>query len=246
MEIEKAKELVEPFLKMKEVEIFELFAGWNKNFTTFGEGDYMSLFIPGTRKDRVLMVAHVDTVFMDSPKIEVHYHDGLLRGKRARWLDEKSNNPRSGGCGIGADDRAGVAALWLLKELGHSILLTGCEELGCLGSCQLMANDKNAALMQEHQFAIQFDRQGRNDVVFYNVGSPAFEKYVVEQPGYNVAEGTFTDICVLCEEICGVNISIGYKNEHRSEELLNLRWWIRTVQTAHKWLKQSDLKRFTH
>ena len=33
--------------------------------------------------------------------------------------------------GIGADDRAGCAILWLLKDSGHSLLVTNGEEIGC-------------------------------------------------------------------------------------------------------------------
>ena len=58
------------------------------------------VYLPGTREDRVVLVAHIDTVWDKSYKKPftedraVILEDGIF----------KSNNPN---CGIGADDRAG-------------------------------------------------------------------------------------------------------------------------------------------
>jgi hypothetical protein len=35
---------------------------------------------------------------------------------------------------LGADDRAGLAILWLLRDLGHSLMVTDLEEHGRMGS----------------------------------------------------------------------------------------------------------------
>ena len=37
-------------------------------------------------------------------------------------------------CGIGADDRAGCAMLWLLRDSGHSLLILDGEEHGQVGA----------------------------------------------------------------------------------------------------------------
>src|SRR5436309_8786954 len=86
-----------------------------------GEGDTRFLYIPGTRPDRVLLLAHADTVWDAKPgyPAPVQYADGVY----------SSQNPD---LGIGGDDRAGCAILWELRALGHSLLLTSGEEKGCI------------------------------------------------------------------------------------------------------------------
>ena len=77
------------------------------------------VYIPGSRKDRVLLVAHADTFFHDfhGP------HEIILDGDIYRSMEDS--------VGIGADDRAGCAILYLLKDSGHSLLITNGEEIGC-------------------------------------------------------------------------------------------------------------------
>ncbi|MCX7612109.1 MAG: hypothetical protein N2043_11040, partial [Ignavibacterium sp.] len=73
------------------------------------------LFIEGNREDAATLVAHADTVFNN-----VGQHDIIE--------DEDffiSGNPNYG---IGADDRAGCAMVWLLKDLGHHLLICDYEE----------------------------------------------------------------------------------------------------------------------
>ena len=75
-----------------------------------GEGDTRFLYIPGTRPDRVLLLAHADTVWDAKPgyPAPVRYVDGVY----------SSQNPE---LGIGGDDRAGCAilgnfALWAIRS----------------------------------------------------------------------------------------------------------------------------------
>ena len=88
------------------------------------------VYIPGTREDRVVLVAHIDTIWDQSYKKPftedrgVVFDDGIFR----------SNNPN---CGIGADCRAGCAMLWELRDCGHSILITDGEEYGKFGANHL-------------------------------------------------------------------------------------------------------------
>lgn len=239
-------QLLHEFMSMNEQQVFDKFIQIFKDQERIlhGDRDFKSLFIPGTRKDRVLLIAHVDTVWLDSPLIEISYTQGLFHSaNRIRALDE-NNHPQHYGIGIGADDRAGIAALWKLRALGHSLLLTGCEESGCLGSLALMANQNMADMLQQHQFAIQFDRRNRNDLVYYGVGTKKFKSFMTKQTGYIKATGSSSDISVLCRDICGVNISIGYKNEHYHNECLVMDWWDRTVSTIQNMLIKDSLPKF--
>jgi hypothetical protein len=235
------------WMQMSVEQILEKFARTNVRHRIFGDHNYKSLFIPGTRSDKVLLVAHTDTVF--TGKVDVGVEGDILYSKNKGVIHYTKNGKRTGrsrpyGIGIGADDRAGVAALWALRELGHSILLTGLEEAGCVGSFTIKRNPIANELMQNHQFAVQFDRRGHNDLVYYRVGSPEFTKYTADVTGYMPTEGTFSDIAVLCEDICGVNMSIGYTKEHTADERLSLSAMNRTIDTAQKWLSQKHLPKF--
>lgn len=105
--------------------------------------DYPScVYVPGKRKDRVLLVAHADTVFG-------------LRGKHKVILDGDIYRSGDYDEGIGADDRAGCAILWLLKDSGHSLLVTNGEEIGCVGSHDI--RDIHKELFEElnnHQYIL--------------------------------------------------------------------------------------------
>ena len=108
-----------------------------------GAHDQAFCYIPGTRKDRVLLVAHADTVWDRCPPRKVGYAGGFYYSE----IDK---------LGIGADDRVGCAILWDLKDLGHSLLILTGEESGCLGSSWLMENRYFEEEINKHQFAIQF------------------------------------------------------------------------------------------
>lgn len=236
------------FMKMTHTEVLQKFMTIEGAYGD-GKGDSSFVYIPGTRKDRVLMVAHADTVFGygHSPKIGIesgvlfsmsHKDDGIRRSRN------NLGGMKTEGTGIGADDRAGCAIIWKLRELGHSILITSGEEIGQIAAHAIMKNDWWKKEIAKHQFAIQFDRRGHNDIVFYNCGTDEFEKYAEESTGYSIEKGSRTDICVLCEDICGVNISVGYYNEHTKNEILVIDQWFNTYLTARKWLSSEDIPKF--
>ena len=85
------------------------------------------VYVPGTRKDRVLLVAHADTFF--------DYPEAL----GSIVIEEGTYFSGSKGLGIGADDRAGCAILWLLRDMGHSLLVTNSEEYGSLAAMRIAA-----------------------------------------------------------------------------------------------------------
>ena len=53
-----------------------------------------------------------------------------------------------------------------------------------------------------------------------------------------------TDIKVLCRDIAGVNLSIGYHNEHHENEYLNIAEWENTLNVVKEWLSEPNLERF--
>jgi hypothetical protein len=234
-------EIVKPWMQMTEQEIKDKFLTL-PNAQRMGvpnHAEYENIYVPGTRKDRVLLVSHLDTVWLDRD-IQPILHDEIVYSGRMNRKD-KSNS-----VGIGADDRAGIAMIWELRNLGHSILITGCEEEGCRGALAIarMAPDEQLLELNNHNFAIEFDRRGYRDIVFYNIGTPAFLKYVKKETGYKEAEGSYTDICVICQTMTGVNISVGYLDEHTIYETLNLKAWKNTLKVVNKWISKEDLPKF--
>jgi len=227
------------WFKMTEQEVLDTFAA-EPNAIKLGEGDEQFVYIPGTRKNKVLLVAHADTVFGDND-LSVGYKDFNYFS-----LTDK--------VGIGADDRAGCAILWNLRRLGHSILIPNAEEKHCVGSQFLLKQEGWREVINDHQFAIQFDRMNGRDIVTYDVGTNDFVKYLEQNiTGYKASSGSFTDIKMLFDKykhekenrvICAANISIGYYGQHFDRERLDVREWNRTLSLIHKFLSKEDLQKF--
>ncbi len=185
------------------------------------------VYIPGTRKDRVLLVAHADTFF--------DYPEAL----GSVVIEEGTYFSGSKGLGIGADDRAGCAILWLLRDMGHSLLVTNGEEYGSLAAMRIAARlPKLYDELNGHCYMIEFDRRHADDYKTYNIPvSDDFRRFIEDSTGYHDAgKASSTDIVHLCNEICGVNLSVGYYYEHTPDECLVPGEWINTLSIARKML----------
>lgn len=204
------------------------------------ENQQKFIYIPGTRSDRVLLVAHADTVW-NSLNIDLGYANDTVfstgRNAKINYINKKKKIIGSRvGKGIGADDRAGCYIVWKLRESGHSILITSGEEIGCITSKFIMGSSWWRKEIAKHNFAIQFDRRGRDDIVFYDVGTEKFAEYIKSNTGYKPENGTFTDIRILCKDICGVNMSVGYFSEHTPDEMLYVPYMENTLRIARDML----------
>ncbi len=207
--------------------------------TCFDGGKNNFVYVPGTREDRVLLVAHADTVW------DIFYDRGYFRQTLKKTVSSEGTvyegtNPA---CGIGADDRAGCAILWLLRESGHSLLVTDGEERGQIASHYI--HDHVPALFDElnsHAYMIQFDRRGSNDYKVYNLPvSREFIDFVEKKTDYRDAGRTArTDIVALCRDVCGVNLSIGYYDEHTPAEKLVFDEWYHTLTLAERLLSEKQ------
>ena len=147
------------------------------------------------------LVAHVDTVRIKS--ISLEEKNGIIRNKHKAAL--------------GADDRAGVFALFQLAHLGCNLLFTAGEEVGGIGA-QYAANDLD---FNGVNLFIELDRKGANEYVFYSSSLPKQVKKYVESFGYREDWGSYSDIAEF-EKIPGVNLSIGYYSQHTANEHLVL------------------------
>ena len=196
------------------------------------------LFVKGKRDDRVLLVAHADTHW------DTRNRDN---GHTPQEIVQENGVIRNAHGGLGADDRAGCAILWLLRDMGHSLLITDGEERGGRGSDWLMNENRDIAdeINDNHQFAIQFDRRNGKDFKCYTVGTDEFRAYVQQSTGYSEPNrSAYTDVVTLCRRITGVNLSIGYQNEHSNNERLVLQDWQHTLDVCRAWLSQAGLPRF--
>jgi len=234
--------LIEEFLLMKQNDVLEFFHTNYKSSFFIGSNELKSVYIPPQRNDGVLLSVHADTVWLDS-KIKLKQYDNLILSDNVeRGVNKKSGNVYCNGIGIGADDRAGCAMAHILAQrTGHAVLITGQEETGCLSSCQIMSTQQGCDLINKHQFVVGLDRKGQKDLVFYSNYTEKFEKYCIKETDYECSYGNGSDITVLCQNICGVNVSVGYRNEHSVNECLNLLWWNKTLKTLTKWLEQKGI-----
>ena len=171
----------------------------------------------------VALTAHLDTVFSTPPK-NIFYD----RVKNVMWSPE----------GLGADDRAGVYSIvQIIKQgLKPSIIFTTDEEKGAVGASEIIKYFPNPPM--ELKYIIELDRRGSVDCVFYDCDNPKFEEYV-ESFGFVSAWGSFSDISVICPawKIAGVNLSIGYEDEHSYQELLYVGHMQSTIKKVITMLK---------
>lgn len=224
-QLELLKEVL--FLEQDELHLFNdsfLSEFYEKDeiFDAWGEGMYFKGDIP------VLLVAHMDTVHMVKPTEETLFYD---REKDVMWCPN----------GLGADCRAGVFNILDIVSKGYKphIMLTWDEEIGGVGASKLMQRwglgsyTAEALLVQEGMrnvnFAIQFDRHGYSEAVYYDLDNQDFENYI-SSFGYYTQIGSYTDICEICPEygFAGVNVAAGYMNEHKSNEILMIEEMMET------------------
>ena len=218
-------------------EILSKFAGLSGAIPR-GTGLQRFVFVEGSRENRVLLVAHADTYWDSQYGREINgKHDPI----------EHNGVIKNEDCGLGADDRAGCAIVWLLKDMGHSILITNGEERGRKGSNYLMDSHFDIAktINYDHQFVVQFDRANSHDFKCYDVGTDSFREYIISTTQYSEPDRcSFTDIVTLCRAVCGVNLSIGYHEEHTAGEYLVVDEWLNTLTICREWLSATKLPRF--
>lgn len=168
----------------------------------------------------IALVAHMDTVFA-APPIDIYYDTN----KNVLWSPD----------GLGADDRAGLFAILQILKTGlrPHIILTTDEEKGAIGASALVQSGK--CPFEDLRFVIQLDRRGSDDCVFYDCDNPEFTRYI-EDFGFVENWGSFSDISVLCPAwgIAGVNLSVGYYDEHSISETLHAGALFSTIKKVVK------------
>jgi len=181
----------------------------------------------------IALVAHMDTVFAQPPK-EIYYD----RNKNVIWSPD----------GLGADDRAGIFLIIkiLLAGFKPHIILTTDEELGGLGA-SVLASIHTKCPFPNLKYLIQLDRRGINDCVFYSCITQKFIDYI-SKFGFVEAYGSFSDISELCPawDKCGVNLSVGYIDEHSTNERLFVNGLLSTLKKLKTILSQTVIPNFKY
>lgn len=200
-----------------------------------GEGEnplQRYVFVPGTRKDGVVLVAHADTVW------DKHY-DKAFSGEQDVKFEDGVFSSANPDCGIGADDRAGCAMLWALRDCGHSLLVVDGEEHGKRGAHYLRkCNPKLFCKLNRHSYMIELDWAGTRSCLFNQVDNT--EKFkTAMQTELNLALGGSkggTDLQVLCRNVCGVNVGVGWHGCHTAGETFVLAEWENTLEELSTFL----------
>ena len=164
----------------------------------------------------VLLVAHMDTVHKE-------LCTSVIR------VGNRFSSPQ----GIGGDDRCGIFIIAnLIKKLHCSVLLLEDEEIGTVGAKKFTKTDYINNL--DVNFMIEFDRKGNNDAVFYTCDNEDFTNHVLDNTGYKLTTGSWTDISVLmpASKLCGVNLSCGYYSPHTLAEYVNYDEMMDTISAA--------------
>lgn len=200
------KRLLEQLFRMNDVDLLRFCRNVLRSYyddKVTESQDYV--FAEGTIP--VAVVAHLDTVF-SAPPTEIYYDErqGVM------WSPD----------GLGADDRAGVYAILQLLRRGlrPHVIFTMDEEIGGLGALELVY-DHPEIPFKELNYIIEFDRRNINECVFYECTNKAFIRFW-ESLGFIETVGLYSDIYELCPSwgVAGVNLSVGYRNEHSIAETL--------------------------
>ncbi len=171
----------------------------------------------------VLLVSHLDTVHKKKPTLNDIFYDQERQVMIAPFT------------GIGADDRCGVFIIMNLVLAGYRphIAFTWDEEIGGVGARYMVSEFDMEASNVTPNFAIEFDRRGHQQAVYYDLDNKDFEDYI-SSFGYTTHFGSYTDICEICPAwgFAGVNLSAGYQNEHTFQELVLVDTIMDTIEKS--------------
>lgn len=217
------------------------------------------LFKKGDREDRMTFIAHADTfydrlgiAFERTPigfNADASYMFPAEHPKQISQKIVQSGNILHGenkDFGIGADDRAGCAILWLMRNSGHNILLFDGEESFYRGAKYLINEHKDIyEEVTNSRFAVEFDFPWADELSYH--GTPVtdeFRQYIEGKTGYVDNPHTPpTDIGILCRSMPAVNLSVGYYNPHTQNEYLDINVWQKTLGLVRE-LAQEKIPKF--
>ena len=143
---------------------------------------------------------------------------------------------------LGADDKNGIWVILMLLREGFEINFAFChsEEVGGIGSSQIIADKECAQFVETCKFGIIIDRRNAGDIIGYDnkycmALDDRLEAFSNEQGfGYKCARGSVSDADKFSTLIECVNLSCGYYEPHTSREYTNLNELWNTFQFCKK------------
>jgi hypothetical protein len=174
-------------------------------------------FVYAQGKFPVLLVAHLDTVHKKLPDVILY-----------DFVNDAYSSPN----GIGGDDRCGVYMIFeVIKRFNCSVLFCEDEEVGGIGASKFISTDLAKGL--KFNYAIEFDRKGKNDAVFYDCDNEDFEDFITKE-FYSTAYGSFSDISTLAPYLgcAAVNLSCGYYKAHTANEYVVAKEMDASIEAA--------------
>lgn len=193
--------------------------------------------IPGTVP---MLVAHVDVVGVVTPKPE-----DLIQSKSGNKisLDKKSESSV-----LGADDRAGVYALFKIVGSLYNglpfVTLTDKEEVGGLGARAIVDSNLLDDYKDQISCYIELDRKGNGEMVSYDYAGSPNEKLgaMFLDQGFTSGYGSYSDVAdfTAATNTSNVNLSVGYHNEHTKTEVLFLDELDMTISRVLRIWKEHD------
>ena len=169
-----------------------------------------------------LLCAHVDVV-------------GEIPPKRVDLILDVSGNKislseKSKAHVLGADDRAGIYAMFkIVSSLSSQlpfVVLTDKEEVGGIGAKAVVDSGLLDVYATYISCYIELDRKGNGEFVSYDQsGSPnkALGEMFIDQ-GFKLGHGSYSDVSdfTFRTGVSNVNLSVGYRHEHTTKEILFL------------------------
>lgn len=217
--------------------VFEIFAQLPGAIHEKGEKPLEQfVYVPGTREDRVVLVAHGDTVW---DAAYGHPRDAVLQYQDGIYMSGSEK------CGIGADDRAGCAMVWALRNSGHSLLILDGEEKGKIGANYLRRSyPKLFRQLNRHAFMLEMDWMGADGCLFNQVrNTQSFKDYIQTAAGFTDSRKKGgCDLQILCRDICGANLSTGWSHCHTAQEQLVVADWERAYEKLSAFLEKPQAR----
>lgn len=195
------------------------------------------VYVPGSREDRVLLIAHADSFWDQNYKNPASGSMPVMEAEIVKSGLEDA--------GLGADDRAGCALAWLLRNSGHSLLILDGEEHGHLGALHLCKQHKKILRqINRHQYLICLDMPGRGICHYHKVpNKKEFCAYIEEKFALQPSDKAYgSDLSYMTRAAAGVNLSIGYIRQHSPQEIISVPFWYETYERLSSVLAEKQPK----
>lgn len=188
----------------------------------------------GEGAPRTMFSAHTDSVHRRrGPAKQTVVYDTFMGDA---FLPE--NADKFSNC-LGADDAAGCYVMLDLIDAGVQGLYVFHRQEECGGGGSIYFNENNPVLLDTIQRCVAFDRCGTNSIITHQGMERCCSDAFAQALGHQMPDlnwklddgGVFTDSANYMYDVpeC-TNLSVGYDNEHRKNETLNVPFVLKLVE----------------